>query len=111
MVYNQLLNLKPHKQNSQCIYLVEAKSSDGEDFVDVCCYNEDTDEIFAIDFMDWSEIIDMKIKNTIEMPEVQTLSHILWEITFWGFSQAKIQEEADRLSKSKHEPLEDFSLD
>ena len=99
LVYNQLLKLKPHKQESLCIYLVEAKASDGEDFIDVCCYDEDSDEIFAIDFIDWSEIIDMKIKNTIEMSEVETLSHILWEITFWGFSQEKIKEQADLLDK------------
>ena len=98
-VYNKLLDLKPNKREGECIYLVEAKASDGEDFIDVCYYNEDTDEIFAIDFMDWSEIIDMKIKNTIEMSEVETLSHILWEITFWGFSQEKIKDQADLLDK------------
>ena len=52
-----------------------------------------------MDFTDWSEIIDMEVRNTIKISDVKVLSHIMWEITFWGFSQAKIKDQADLLDK------------
>lgn len=98
-VYNELLNIKSKSKTNLCIYLVQAKSFDEEDFIDVCLYDEDSDEVFAMDFTDWSEIIDMEVRNTIKISDVKVLSHIMWEITFWGFSQAKIKDQADLLDK------------
>ena len=110
-IFGELPNLPEHDPNNLSIYLTKAQDEDGEEFVDVCLYNEETDELFAMDFVPWSELIDMPVVKAYKATDTECLSYILWEITFWGFSQAKIQEEADRLSKSKHEPLEDFSLD
>ena len=67
MFYNKLLSLEGKKQENLYIYLVETTAFDGESFVDVCLYDESSDEIFAMDFVDWSEVIDLKIKNTIKL--------------------------------------------
>lgn len=98
-VYNKLLSLEGKKQENLYIYLVETTAFDGESFVDVCLYDESSDEIFAMDFVDWSEVIDLKIKNTIKLSDAQVLSYILWEITFWGFSQETIKDQANLLDK------------
>ena len=107
-IFEELPKLPEHDSNNLSIYLTKAQDKDDEEFVDVCLYNEETDELFAMDFVPWSELIDMPVVKAYKATDTECLSYILWEITFWGFSEQKIQEEADRLSKSKYEPLEDL---
>ena len=65
--------------------------------IDVCLIDNKTDEIFALDFLSWSEIIDLDVKNSTKLNEEELLAHILWEITFWGFSDSKISQERAKL--------------
>lgn len=98
-IFGELPNLPEHDPNNLSIYLTKTQDEDGEEFVDVCLYNEETDELFAMDFVPWSELIDMPVVKAYKATDTECLSYILWEITFWGFSQEKIKDQADLLDK------------
>ena len=88
-VYDLLSQKSVSPNNEWKIYITEKE--EGEDkYIDVCYYNEPDDEIFAIDFVPWSDLIDLEIYHCVEMDKITTLAHILWEITFHGFSESQI---------------------
>jgi len=41
----------------------------------------------------------MPVVKAYKATDTECLSYILWEITFWGFSQEKIKDQADLLDK------------
>ena len=65
--------------------------------------DEEKDELFSLDFVDWTDLIDMNIEKPNNMSEKECLSHILWEITFWGFSNKQVAKERKKLKKSIEE--------
>lgn len=62
-------------------------TDDTSEYVDVHLYSEQTDETFAISYTDWSELIDLPITMVQQFDMVDQLAHILWELTFHGFSR------------------------
>jgi hypothetical protein len=101
-VIGELLELRS-KKAEYAIYVNE-KEDRGEKFVDVSLYCDEDEEAYALDLTDWADLIDAKIKNDLNTLTWQheLLGHILWEITFYGFTQAKVE-----LSKDKMEQLVD----
>ena len=87
-----LLARKPNNDNDDWKIYVTEKEEDGEKYIDVCYYNEIQDEIYAIDFVSWSELIDLEIYLCVDMDDITTLAHILWEITFYGFNEESLAE-------------------
>jgi hypothetical protein len=45
--------------------------------IDVCLFDEEKDEIFALDSMGYKYIIDMEIYKAIDIGQAETLAHIL----------------------------------
>lgn len=104
--WNNLLKTKhkksEHKEiNDSQIYLIEVSEDKDnfvfEDYVDVCLYDEEQDELFSIDFVPWENLIQKDIISKVNLTNEQIMAHILWEITFWGFSAEKVKEAGDNL--------------
>ena len=53
--------------------------------------------------MDWGEIIECNVIAPKKLNQTQIVGHILWEITFWGFSRNKIKQERGELIKASEE--------
>lgn len=97
----ELIKIKSYNNHQNCSIYVTEFLDDLEEtpktIIDVCLIDNKTDEIFALDFLSWSEIIDLDVKNSTKLNEEELLAHILWEITFWGFSDSKISQERAKL--------------
>jgi hypothetical protein len=55
-------------------------------------------EDFVLDFMPWAEVLGMKYVAHRDQDEIDCLCHILWEITFYGYTPTAIQQAADELT-------------
>ena len=87
-------------ESEDIFYLVEVASDDGEhSFIDVCLFDEKKDEIFSLDFIDWSDLINMRVEKPDNLNKEQCLAYILWEITFWGFTNKEVSKERSKLKK------------
>ena len=75
--------------------------------IDVCLYDEDKDELFSMDFVDWKDLINLEIYKTIKMENFQILAHFLWQITFWGFSMEEINA---KLKKPRMQQMNLYNL-
>lgn len=102
--WRELLNKKGEKSEFK-IHLVEAVIED-KDFIDVCLYDEDEDELYAVDFYPWDKLINSEIIHPENMSHVEALAHVLWELTFWGFSADAIDKQAEEMGDSECEFVE-----
>lgn len=103
--WNSLVNTESYDNYKNCsIYLVEIEDDledPPEQIVDVCLIDSAEDALQALDFLSWGEIIDLDIKNSTNLSDKECLAYILWEITFWGFSDSSIAEQKAKLKKSR----------
>jgi hypothetical protein len=60
----------------------------------------DNDERFALDFVDWNELIDLPIRDTVCEKLSERLSRILYEITFWGHTRASVLQEGEETRRA-----------
>lgn len=67
--------------------------------IHVGLYEEEEDEVYAIDLTPWNEIIDMEIHKDIEINNTEALAHILWEITFYGFTNNAVKKRLHEMHK------------
>lgn len=104
--FEELKNVEPNKKTKNLIVLNEIKDKD-EEVIDVCFYDDSEDEHFALDFMDWGEIIECEVVAPKKFNQTTIVAHILWEITFWGYSRDKITEQRKTLNKVSEE-IEDI---
>ena len=75
-------------------------TSGDEPVVDVCFFDKNKDELFALDFIDWNDIIDLEIYKTFQSSDEECLAHILHEITFWGFDKQTFEKQKKMLKDS-----------
>jgi len=95
-VVEKLLSL-PQKINKE--YKIYIREREDDIPIDVGLYCNEDDEFYAIDLTPWGDLIDAKIKNDIALDNCTTLAHILWEITFYGYSEEEISLEKDNLKR------------
>lgn len=100
-VYKNLLDLPENKIENQKIYL--ANVANLADEIDVCLLDEVEDELYSFDFVPWKDIIDLEILKTAKLSTVDCLAHILWEITFWGFSEEEIKRQKQTTINASNE--------
>lgn len=103
--FEELKSLKSNKKTKNSIVLNEINESD-QNFVDVCYFDSKDDEHYGLDFMDWSEILQCEVIAPKKFNQTTIVAHILWEITFWGYSRDKIKEQALSLHQSAEEIIE-----
>jgi hypothetical protein len=107
-VYQALINL-PESKSIQYDLVLKSVSSEGEKFIDVLLLDKLSNEEFGVDFVPWSELIDGDVIVDPKIDLTQALCHILWEITFWGFSEKEISKQRKATLESKEEVI-DFDL-
>ena len=108
--------LNPNKEYE--IYIRKLEMEDESRHTDVCLYCPEDEMTYAIDLTSWEDLIDYKIKTKHDKIDThEALAHILWEITFYGFSEYKITQEKVKLEKqierleSGEEELVELNLD
>ena len=71
------------------------------------CNAEIHNEFFACGFTTWSEVIDTEIVNEIGCSLETAIAELLWELTFYGWTEEKqaefVKEISDRLDEVKDE--------
>ena len=109
---------KPNKDYQICIKKVLDDSvAPPKSHIDVCLYCNDDDETYAIDLMPWGDLIDAQIMNKTRLRHNTILAHILWEMTFYGFTEEsvslekkKLEEQIEKIERGEEEltPWEDI---
>lgn len=84
--WSELKRTRP-KYNQGVIH-IEYVDAEDESYHHV--YHMDQGERYAMDFVDWSEVLGMEVDIGNYTYE-EALAHILWEITFYGYSSAEVQ--------------------
>jgi len=113
-VYENLVQLV--EQTSDLQLEIRHIKNDDEEYHEVCGIKKVTEngekksEAYAIEFKSWSEWLGMPITTYTEKNynELEIISHCLYEMTFVGFTEEKIQHEWTKL-KSTIEELEQMS--
>ena len=81
-VRDELLSL-PLNEEPEGYILIKSKDNEVEDVL-----IKDKDEIFAADFVEWGNLIDREVipDSSYKGNIAEMAAHILWEITFYGYS-------------------------
>ena len=90
--YTELKEKPPHDDGGRNIYITQIVNEE-ESFIDVCLYDTVEDSLYSLDFCPWSELIDCPIDRATEVDDSSALAHILWEMTFYGFSEEDVAKE------------------
>lgn len=70
-----------------------------ENHVDVHLRNVDTQETSAIEWTDWADLINLPVTDECGMQVHMIVAHVLYEITFLGFSRQTVIQEIDKLKE------------
>lgn len=98
-VWNNLEKLKvSEKTSSFQIHLTEVENE-----LEASLLDTSNDEFFAMDFMPWNELINLPVYFSETITETRCLAVILWEITFWGFTQEQINKQLNSLIDAKND--------
>ena len=76
-----------------------------EEYIDVCLHNETKNESFAIDFLPWEHLMQKQIINPLGLNKEQVMAHILWELTFWGYSSEKVVKAGESIMEDSDESI------
>lgn len=99
------------KQDKTFIIELQDAETDGEEFIDVCLREANSKEIFALDFTSWSEICSYDVLARKDLLIDEMAAHILWEMTFWGFSEEQIEKQKEATLLYKESDLTELNLD
>ena len=104
VVFEQLRDMPPAPSSDYMLFIT-TESWNGDEWVRVNLrlYKGD-DSLHATDFMPWNEILAMEVFTD---PRKYTLSeivaHVLFDITFWGFSEKQMEENEKKLDELAHD--------
>lgn len=79
--------------------------ADGEECVEVVLKDTVDDSIYAVDFVQWSDLIDLLVQDNTGLSLELQLAHVLYEITFWGWTAEQIKQEKLKLDEARAEPM------
>lgn len=105
----ELLELPGDDKYKDHVIVVDSVVQDGVEFSKVLLSDGDTE--YSMDFMDWNELIDLKIKDKTSREVSEMLAHVLYEITWWGFTRESVKQQRDELENVDHDNLIEFNLD
>lgn len=99
--FRELINTEPEPHEDivvaeSSIYLKKVHQ-EKDIYLDVCLKSEAEDEYFSMDFLDWKCLLPLEIETRLELTDDEIAAHILWELTFWGFSAASVDEEGKKI--------------
>lgn len=104
-VFSELIEL-PHKQTDDRIIIEQHTSlipgvddqSTIEKYVDVHLQDAD-DETYSMCYVDWQDLIDRHVVDRLDCNMNEQLAHVLWEITFHGFSNESVKQSRQDLEQ------------
>ena len=105
----ELLELPGSEELEGWTIVVDSEEQDGEEYSDVYLSNDGEGKT-AMDFIDWNDIIDLPINDKISRELSEKLGHVLYEITWWGFTRSSINQQRDELEEASEGELIEFSL-
>jgi len=80
-----------------------------EDGIPIDNFNDeflDQEESYAIELTPWDECLGMSVESSLG--PLETVAHILWELTFFGYSNESVQKKANDLLSQYDEAREAF---
>lgn len=101
--WNNLTEVKAENSEDEdveksCIFVTDYPQ-DGDKFIDVCLLNKTNNETYSIDFLPWENLIDKEIETNLKLTPEKIAAHILWEITFWGWSSNAVKQAGNEIIK------------
>lgn len=88
--------------------IIESNSQDGEEFTDV--YLSNGEDKWSTSFVDWNELIDLPVVDQIGLETWIVLAHVLYDITFYGFTRKSVMDSAEELHETTKEDTIFFDL-
>lgn len=85
--------------------VVDSEEQDGEEYSDVYLANDQEGKV-AMDFIDWNDIIDLSIDDRISRELSEKLGHVLYEITWWGFTRSSVNQQREELEEQADDTIE-----
>ena len=101
-VINKLLSydMSPAPEYQILIRAPEGESSEKTAFfIDVCLQTSEDEETYAMDLVPWVELVDSEIHNEAKLNHDCAAAHILWEITFYGFTEDCVDKEKKEMQE------------
>tara|TARA_B100001094_G_C18164242_1_gene791095 strand:- start:643 stop:1140 length:498 start_codon:yes stop_codon:yes gene_type:complete len=103
-VFDNLLCKDKIKSDSD--FEINFEMVEGEDddpYINIYLHKLDDGERFGLDFVPWGEALSFNVNNSLGMSEVEMTAHILWEMTFWGFTEETVNEQREITLKAIEE--------
>jgi len=102
-VFKTLKFMKPRYNKDEMVIDIRRVGRGKNAYFDVSgvCEEKGKKQSYAIEYKPWSEWLGCEVdKNVLKkMTKEEIAAHCLWEMTFVGFTQAKIRREINRLKK------------
>lgn len=99
-VYEELRDRISEKLNHSHPLIIQIRTDEenGNDFVG---FDSVENQVYGLDFIPWAEILSCEIDSqTLSSYSKETIAlECIYEITFWGWTEDKVQAEADELSR------------
>jgi hypothetical protein len=95
-VWLELIAMWPTPTSMKCVV---ALTNPPDSFVDVSGKIEGDPTSYAIEFRPWAEWLGMtvEVKPPLVLTEIETVAHVLWEMTYAGYDEALIQSQHEEL--------------
>ena len=105
-VFNTLNNIEPKKTyNLNNLFIkVEIVVEDGKEYIDAYGVKPNNKQRYGLEFESWKEIISMFIfqESIDKLSKEDIIAACLYEITFFGFDENKIQSKWQELNNMKY---------
>jgi hypothetical protein len=110
-VYEELINMIPKK--SECILTIKHVKNNEEEYEDVFGTSIKDNQNYALEFTPWHEWLGMEIdpKTQKKYSNPSIIANCLFEMTFFGFDQKKINKKMNELLKQRTDTTKWISLD
>lgn len=91
------------------VIVVDSNVQDDEEFTDI--YIQCGEDKWGTSFIDWNSLIDLPVDDRISLEVSEILAHVLYDITFWGFTRKNVLEAGDSLSNSDKTDVVEVDID
>jgi hypothetical protein len=98
-VFHELLEKDPTNEYDMDLVIKAVVEDDDHTYYHVYGLDNTDDTEYAIDFMPWSEWVNMKVPDILVViyPKEDIVAHCLWEMTFCGYHEEEIQAKMNEL--------------